>query len=277
MKKNLAKLAVKSLIYEVSASPKPGLVDRMNNGSHSDMDFFTFLESAFSMEEGFKQIADLAERYEGEIGPSTLLAIRSIGIEMEREMFEATGHVNAHKGALFTLVLTLFSSAYVYRMEGAYRLSDIRSVIMSITVGLTEELKSPKSDLSHGEILYRDFGILGIRGEAEAGYPNVFDKVYPYLLEHKDRDRNALMVNCLYALMTSVEDSNILWRQDYDTLKEVMMLSEEFLSFGGMFDENGLERAKKIDKIFTERRISPGGSADLLSMTLFLGMLKDVF
>lgn len=39
-------MAYKSLIYEVSISPKPGLVTSISNGSHSDMDFNTFVASA---------------------------------------------------------------------------------------------------------------------------------------------------------------------------------------------------------------------------------------
>ena len=40
--KEVAKLATKVLLYEVSISPKAGLVSRLSNGSHKDMDFYTF-------------------------------------------------------------------------------------------------------------------------------------------------------------------------------------------------------------------------------------------
>ena len=38
----VSNIAIKSILFEVSASPKPGLVDRYNSGAHKDMDFFTF-------------------------------------------------------------------------------------------------------------------------------------------------------------------------------------------------------------------------------------------
>ena len=34
----IAAMAGKSLLYEVSTTPKPGLVDRANSGAHHDMD-----------------------------------------------------------------------------------------------------------------------------------------------------------------------------------------------------------------------------------------------
>ena len=39
-----ARLAVRALLYEVITTPKPGLVDRRNSGSHKDMDVFTFMD-----------------------------------------------------------------------------------------------------------------------------------------------------------------------------------------------------------------------------------------
>ncbi len=44
-----ARQAVRALLYEVTTTPKPGLVDRRNSGSHTDMDSFTFMSSAASL------------------------------------------------------------------------------------------------------------------------------------------------------------------------------------------------------------------------------------
>lgn len=44
-----ARLAVRALLYEVTTTPKPGLVDRRNSGSHRDMDVFTFMDSAAAL------------------------------------------------------------------------------------------------------------------------------------------------------------------------------------------------------------------------------------
>ena len=50
-------LAVEAMLYEVSATPKPGLVDRSNSGAHHDMDFFTFMSSAAALRGYFDECA----------------------------------------------------------------------------------------------------------------------------------------------------------------------------------------------------------------------------
>jgi hypothetical protein len=42
----IAACAQQALMYEALVTPKPGLVDRSNSGSHTDMDVFTFAASA---------------------------------------------------------------------------------------------------------------------------------------------------------------------------------------------------------------------------------------
>ena len=48
-RKFLAAQGARALLYEVCTTPKPGLVDRHNNGSHKDMDVFTFLDSTAAL------------------------------------------------------------------------------------------------------------------------------------------------------------------------------------------------------------------------------------
>lgn len=50
-------LSMQALLYEVSVTPKPGLVDRNNTGAHQDMDIFTFEASAVSLNHYFEQFA----------------------------------------------------------------------------------------------------------------------------------------------------------------------------------------------------------------------------
>ena len=79
----IAGQAARALLYEVCATPKPGLVDRANNGSHKDMDVFTFVDSTAALLPYFRQAVsigqDTAECSPGE----TFLRLRRAGLEAE--------------------------------------------------------------------------------------------------------------------------------------------------------------------------------------------------
>lgn len=55
--KELAALAVKALLDEAALFPKPGLVDPVSQGAHSDMDFTTLVRSAAALQQGFYECA----------------------------------------------------------------------------------------------------------------------------------------------------------------------------------------------------------------------------
>ena len=67
--REVARLACQALLYEVNITPKPGLVDRINSGSHRDMDIFTFARSTPALQPYFARCAGigydtaLAKRY----------------------------------------------------------------------------------------------------------------------------------------------------------------------------------------------------------------------
>lgn len=96
----VAGLACRSLLYEVCVTPKPGLVDRKNSGSHRDMDIFTFLNSTSVLFPYFERC--VRQAMGGTLGPEELLAaLRWEGKLAEQTMLAATGGVNTHKGAIF--------------------------------------------------------------------------------------------------------------------------------------------------------------------------------
>lgn len=95
----IAALAVDCLAMEVAAWPKPGLVSRIDSGSHDDMDAGTFGRSADALR---PHLAALAEA--GAAGAG-LARLRAIGVAAEADMLAATGGVNTHRGAIFGLGL----------------------------------------------------------------------------------------------------------------------------------------------------------------------------
>ena len=86
---------------------------------------------------------------------------------------------------------------------------------------------------------------------------------------------NDALVQALLSLMTVVEDTTILHRHDEATLRQVQQTSRQILSLGGMLTDEGKAAVYRLDQEFIARRISPGGSADLLAATYFLWLAEN--
>ncbi|MCH4890679.1 triphosphoribosyl-dephospho-CoA synthase CitG [Acidaminobacter sp. JC074] len=275
--RKIASLVNKAILYEVTTTPKPGLVDRNNSGAHKDMDYYTFISSACAIAGGFYEIAEVSYEFDGK--PKDLLGrIRPIGKQMETDMFEATCGINTHKGIIFSLGILCAASVQVQKKE-SLNAENIIEYSKKMTLGITDELKNDKSlGKTNGERLYKNYGFLGIRGEVEAGFPSVMKSGLDALRNsyYTLQCKNELFIQTLFQLMTCVEDSNVLSRHNLETLSEVQEIAKNFLDAGGMFDEDAISYVEEMDRQFIKRNISPGGSADLLAVTLFLGLIEKI-
>ncbi len=91
------------MLYEVSATPKPGLVDRNNSGAHYDMDYFTFMSSAAALHDSFDKFVRIGWEYRQRPVQEVLLPLREAGKTAEFQMYSFTKGINTHKGMIFTL------------------------------------------------------------------------------------------------------------------------------------------------------------------------------
>lgn len=280
--KYIRDLCIKSIIYEVMVSPKPGLVDRYNSGSHSDMDVFTFIDSAISLNDYFYHCTRLGYEFNGVDCTEILTSIRPIGIEAEKYMFRATNEVNTHKGLIFSLGIIAASTGFLFKIKNHiyFDENEISKLVMEITKGLSSELKEAhnKEQLTYGEKLYKKYGVKGIRGEVESGFDTVLKYSLPVLERLMDENKyciNDILMNVLLNLMANTEDSNILGRQNMETLTYVKEISQKALELGGYFTSKGKGYIENMDKEFIEKNISPGGSADLLAITIMFYILKN--
>ena len=64
--------------------------------------------------------------------------------------------------------------------------------------------------------------------------------------------------------MTKIDDTNIYYRKGEEIVKYVKIKAQETL---GKFS---IEEVKKLNTEFIKLNISPGGAADMLSLTLFV-------
>ncbi len=256
--------AAQALSLELDTSLKPGLVSPLDHGSHHDMDAATLLRSIAAVE---PFLADLAEA--GAAG-ADLPALRRIGLAAEIAMLRATGGVNTHRGAIFGLgLLCAACGAAATGLEPpAARLGDIVRRRWGAALRGT-----PAGATSHGAAAARRFGAGGARLEAAAGFPHLYDVGLPALnagLVLSGGDAEAARVQACFALVAVLCDTNLLHRGGLEGLALARREARRFLERGGVGAAGWRDRAAQVHRAFVARRLSPGGSADLLAMSLFV-------
>ena len=271
----IGRLAIRSLYREVALAPKPGLVTPWGNGSHDDMDYATFMRSLHALRPYFPAIAAC-----GGARPD-FAPLQQFGIDAEAAMLHATGGVNTHRGAIFNL--GLLSAAAGWLLAEGREGSATASCQLGRDQwggGILGGLSSATDDagLSHGLAVAQRYGAGGARREAAAGFPAAIDIGLPAY-------RAALMVTgdaelaatqTLFALIAELEDTNLLWRAGPAGLEHARRSAGDFLAAGGVLATGWQQQAAAIDSDFSARRLSPGGSADLLGVTLFLAELDGL-
>ena len=264
-----------AILLEVSTHPKPGLVTRLSNGAHKNMSIFTFMMSSAVLSKAFNDLQDIGQAHRGTL-VELFCKLRSYGVGAEAELLRVTKGVNTQRGILFAGGIVSAVSGYAMNM-GLSR-DALLPLIKEMAAGLVaRELKNlDHAAMTAGEKLYYKYGITGIRGEVENGFPSVVNYGLPALEDAFDKGAtiNDALVHALISLMTVVEDSNVIWRTDYDTLLEVQRIAKNILSLGSVFTEKGRMAIAETERYFLQRRISPGGSADLLSVTITLYLLE---
>lgn len=257
-------VAERCLLLELETWPKPGLVSHVDCGSHNDMDADTFRRSAAAIKPYFQELADTGSRG-GSMG-----RLRVIGMEAEAAMLAATSGINTHRGAIFGL--GLLCAAAGARAGGladpALPLGKVVSRIWGSDIA-----GGPVMLHSHGSAARRRFGAGGARTEAASGFPSVYQVGLPALRRVKGAGPHlaeAARIEACFALISSVEDTNLLHRGGLDGLRFARRATQLFLDQGGVRGRGWRERALAVHNDFIARRLSPGGSADLLAMTLFV-------
>jgi triphosphoribosyl-dephospho-CoA synthase len=260
----VAASAVSCLMLELETWPKPGLVSHVDSGSHQDMDADTFHASATALEPYFWRLADAGTRGWG------MRQLRIIGLEAEAAMLAATSGINTHRGAIFGLGLLCAAAGAVAsgRINPALSLGAAVSRLWGNSI-----LNGPLVLHSNGASVLRRFGAGGARIEAAFGFPSIYDVGLPALRTaagNAPGDAEAARVEACFALIATLEDTNLLHRGGLRGLRFARRAARSFLDDGGVGGPDWRERARTVHESFVARRLSPGGSADLLAMTLFV-------
>lgn len=285
MASHIGLLMQKSLLYEVNTTLKPGLVDRIHNGAHRDMDLMTFVDSAYALTPYFISCAreglDFSKGRE-EL-PKLFERLRILGMEGEKIMKKVAKGANPHKGMIFSGGIFCCCAGYLARRpESNFRDKDFPKILGEVSREMTENLMDDYKKLNkrapetHGEKLYIRYGIEGIRGEAARGFPHVLEDGIFYFekLRQKGCAMNQAGLLTLLRYISNVEDTNMIIRSDYDTVLKIQKRLKEFLKTEGYKEQ--LEMLPDLDAYFVKENISPGGSADMLALTYFLYFLRNI-
>ena len=265
---DLSTSAVAALIEEAELTPKPALVDRRGNGAHHDLDLERLRLSAGALRDGFAAIARAAAGEE----PSLRLReqLGRIGREMERRMLAATDGGNAHRGAIWALGLLVAAAAQ--------RRSERHPASIAATAAALARLpdRFAPRPLSNGERARLRFGATGARGEAQAGFPHAILVGLPTLRAAHGRGvlEDCARLDALMAIMASLDDTCLLHRGGRAALQTAKAGAWAVLAEGGTASPAGLRRLHRLHDELMRLWASPGGSADLLAVTLFLDRLE---
>lgn len=261
-------LAVRALLYEVCTAPKPGLVDRLGPGSHRDMDIFTFMSSTAALQDYFTQCARYAMERRHDPAEALLPHLRLLGREAEARMYRATGGVNTHKGAIFTLGLLCAALGRLPRQDWGDT-EALLSQCAAMTAGLSMTAPEDSRVETAGQRLYRELGAAGVRGQAKSGFPVVLQVGLPILrlglalgLSPEEAGRCTLL-----HLLCTCGDTNMIKRGGMEQTQAIVELLKHMLKEEPFPPADAL---RALDESFAEKNLSPGGSADLLAASWLL-------
>ncbi|MBE6970253.1 MAG: citrate lyase holo-[acyl-carrier protein] synthase [Ruminococcaceae bacterium] len=251
--------AVEALLEELYTTPKPGLVDRNNSGAHRDMDLPLFEKSARALWPYFYDA--LCIGYAAGPERESMERLRQRGVQGEKEMFAATGGVNTHKGMVYTLGLLLGGVGRAFALGG----EPVSRAVELARSDFDETMAAAaRRGESHGEKLYVQKGIRGIRGEAADGFPHARHAAARL-------SEGAAAVTVLLELMEELEDTNVLHRAGESGAALVKSEAQRILALPEAEREAAL---LKLDEVFTRENISPGGAADTLAAGMFLNSVR---
>ncbi|MBR1926485.1 MAG: [Bacteroidales bacterium] len=284
----VAELLARALRMELDTPLKPGLVDKVSIGAHSDMDYALMSGSIGVIRRSFIRHLPISSGY------MEWKNIVEFGKAVEADVLEYTGGVNTHRGAIFALGLASLAalglmpvtqvadnhrndeiagaengtskSANVLNANNFHNrlLAGLRSSISDLASGI-EPLKS-----SHGTEAVKEYGVKGALRLAQEGYEPLFEDWLPFFSDLACAGSGScLLRKTLLRIMSTLDDTCVIHRVGYERAQEVKMEAKTLLE---NFSEEGL---KEMKARYDAEGISPGGAADMLALTILIDALTN--
>ena len=266
----LSHYACVALQSELRLTPKPGLVDIDGNGAHKDMDYAMMQRSIATLRPFFRKIAETVLRGKALTDKELVCQIHEVGVEAEKTMLLATGGTNTHGGALFSFGLTL--AAFCRQLsEGLFEKTaerqKLKSSLKTAISRLAEFYPAPRD--THGCIVAGKYpSVCGALANALTGFSIAMEISDSVSLESDYKSQ----LSAFLRIMSRLDDTNILYRSDAETLSEIKHTAVRLLRDGFSVGD-----IRTLDAEFTKRNISPGGVADMYALSLFISLLYSGF
>ena len=250
----IAHLATNALRAELNTTPKPGLVDRNDNGAHKDMNLAMMDRSIDALQPYFVKLALLGCQ---ESTPEAA-EVRQIGIEAEQAMLDATSGVNTHRGALFSMGLTTLAAAWCMEHDGTVVEKQLQHLIKQVAGGF-----SPTAG-THGNDAVNAHHVAGALDLAKTGYERLFCDWLPAYHSFLTEDSETARHKLLLLIMSQLDDTNVIHRVGYEQAQQVKLEARALL------DHYSTASMEQMNRDYIARNISPGGSADMVALTIFI-------
>jgi len=240
---------------ELYLTPKPGLVDLTDCGSHPDL-------SIYRMERSLLLLADyLGELLRSLIAGESFAHQAAIGLRCEKKMLATLG-TNTHKGFLFLSGLILVASWRCLIPGERHLRVEIASLACEF-FGAEQEKSA-----THGRQARTRYGTGGIVREAKNGFPALFEEAVPAYLEAFDRFGCCKTASfaMLGRLMQTVEDTTTLHRCGTPGLARIKRDGrsiERLIALGG----DCVPFLQAINREYIRMHLTMGGVADMLALS----------
>ena len=261
----IGRAAIAALYDELALAPKPGLVSFEDSGSHTDMDATTFMRSLFALRHYFARLAMLGA------AQAPVAELEAAGVEAEARMLRATGGVNTHRGAIFSVGLLCAAAGFARAPPGTLIAARLREHLMAAW-GEPLRMRCRRAGSSNGQRVARAFGLRCVGEEASLGFPVLFECAVPALAMARAAgldDRHARL-QVLFEVIAVLADTNLAHRGGLSGLHFAQAQAHAFLGAGGAQRPDALRHAQSIHRAFVQRRLSPGGAADVLAAACLL-------
>ena len=264
----LAGALIEGAQRELELTPKPGLVDRVDCGSHPDLSFALMQRSLGLVADYLGELVISLAAGEG------FAAQRAIALRAEQRLFAELG-TNTHKGYLFLSGMLLIARQRAGSAEEDALRKALAALSAEFFAGTGGDASQTRA-ATHGGRARQRFNSGGIVAEALAGYPSVFEHGLPayraarrHVRTAAHERRDAASFALLARLMQTVDDTTTLHRAGPAGLARVKC------------DGARLERAvaagddyhallDELNRDYVRANITIGGVADLLGISYAL-------